>query len=129
MERFERFRAAYEHLRSCGLVHSNKDLAEVLGMDAADMSKCMNGKSNRPSVGTMKKLCDAYRGMFNIEWLVNGKGEMLQSSTNIVNNGNNSIVGYSYEGCSLVVGSGKESASETTITPNKYGDSPSEERK
>ena len=88
MERFERFRAAYEHLRSCGLVHNNKDLAKMLDMDAADMSKCMNGKSNRPSVGTMKRLCDAYKGMFNIEWLVNGTGEMLQGGANIVNNGN-----------------------------------------
>ena len=129
MERFERFRAAYEHLRSCGLVHNNKDLAKMLDMDAADMSKCMNGKSNRPSVGTMKRLCDAYKGVFNIEWLVNGTGEMLQGGANIVNNGNNSIVGYSNSGCSVVVGSGKESASETTILPNQYGDSPDIERK
>lgn len=129
MERFERFRAAYEHLRSCGLVHNNKDLAKVLEMDTADMSKCMNGKNNRPSTGTLKKLYDAYKGMFNIEWLVNGKGEMLQGSANIENIGNNSIVGYSNSGCSVFVGSSKENASEGFIPHNRFGDSPQEEKK
>lgn len=129
MERFERFRAAYEHLRSCGLVHSNKDLAMSIGLDAADMSKCMNGKSNRPSVGTLKKLCAAYPGMFNVDWLVNGNGEMLQQGTNIVNNGNNSIVGYSNNGCSVVVGSNEKSRSEGSIAPNRFGDSPEKERR
>ena len=55
-------------------LHFNKNvrdqahLAEIIGIDAASMSRIMNGR-NEPSEKTLRKLNEAFGGIFNMDYL------------------------------------------------------------
>ena len=96
---------------------SQKDVAEAMNVSTSFINAILN---NRKAIG--KKVADKLSNLYGLSasWLLTGEGEMLRNVTNINHNvvqGNatNSIVG--------------DNNNVSMLRPNKYGDSPNEERK
>ena len=96
---------------------SQKDVAEAMNVSTSFINAILN---NRKAIG--KKVADKLSNLYGLSasWLLTGEGEMLKNVTNINHNvvqGNatNSIVG--------------DNNNVNMLRPNKYGDSPNEERK
>ena len=87
------------------------------GLSQGLLSQARRGKSDLGS-GSIDKILSVYQDLSRV-WLLTGEGEMLKSSVinhNVVHgNANNSIVG--------------DNNNVSMLRPNKYGDSPSEERR
>ena len=96
---------------------SQKDVAEAMNVSTSFINAILN---NRKAIG--KKVADKLSNLYGLSasWLLTGEGEMLRNVTNITHNvvhgnANNAIVG--------------DNNNVSMLRPNKYGDSPSEERK
>ena len=96
---------------------SQKDVAEAMNVSTSFINAILN---NRKAIG--KKVADKLSNLYGLSasWLLTGEGEMLKNVTNITHNvvhgnANNSIVG--------------DNNNVSMLRPNKYGDSPNEERK
>ena len=87
------------------------------GLSQGLLSQARRGKSDLGN-GSIDKILSVYQDLSRV-WLLTGEGEMLKSSVinhNVVHgNANNAIVG--------------DNNNVSMLRPNKYGDSPSEERK
>ena len=124
---------AYNYLIDTNKVKNVADLSEKLHRDYTNVVSIINGKRGV----TPKIILDmnSYFGQpFNREWIIDGVGEMLVNPTEIIQrastainqawatNSPNAIVNAAYNGNVTVSESGN-------IIPNKYGDSPEEERR
>ena len=96
---------------------SQKDVAEAMNVSTSFINAILN---NRKAIG--KKVADKLSNLYGLSasWLLTGEGEMVRNVTNITHNvvhgnANNSIVG--------------DNNNVSMLRPNKYGDSPNEERK
>lgn len=136
-ERFailQRIWDAYNYLVDEGKVNSVTDLAEKINRNYTSVTTIINGsRSVTPRIiADMNKYFDY---PFNHEWIMTGKGDMLanksaeaiQKASTAINqawatNSPNAIVNAAYNGNVTVSESGN-------IIPNKYGDSPEEERR
>ena len=106
----------YKHI-----ARSVSEIAETIGANRSHFSSVLASGSKPVTDSLLLKLCNAYQEL-NYEWLANGgesplaKESVTISGKNIVNgNATNSIVG--------------DVGGVNVQLPNKYGDSPSEERK
>lgn len=126
-----RFREAYNYLRFAKKTKDVTSFAKELGKNRSYISQILNDKV---AVKTELFMVLQYKfGGFNIDWLLEGKGEMLENPTQEnkvvdANNASNSIVGYSNNNCNVIVGGEGEKVSESFVLPNKYGDSPNADR-
>lgn len=129
----QRIWEAYNYLVDTNKVKNVTDLSEKLHRDYTNVVAIINGKRGV----TPKIILDmnSYFGQpFNREWIIDGVGEMLVNPTEIIQrastainqawatNSPNAIVNAAYNGNVTVSESGN-------IIPNKYGDSPEEERR
>ena len=80
MKASERFRIAYDYLLKTGMIHKKTQLAEVIGYSRSVVSNAYNGKDDFVTPAFLQKLCVAFPGIFNYEWLLTGEGDMLQAS-------------------------------------------------
>lgn len=120
-ERRKRLNDAVDWLLYRHIVGSVSEIAERIGANRSHFSSVLSSDTKPVTDGLLLKMCNAF-GQLNYEWLANGgesplvKGGTTISGKNVVNgNATNSIVG-DLNGVSVQM-------------PNKYGDSPSEERK
>ncbi|MDR1881773.1 MAG: S24 family peptidase [Prevotella sp.] len=72
---------AYEYLRSLGKIHTKKEFAEQIEFDKTNLSSAFSGSERYLTDGLFKKICDTYPELFNIDYFVNGKGEMLKNQS------------------------------------------------
>lgn len=114
---------AFFFLKGIGAVNSITDLAEKMNRDLSGVSKALNGKSGYANKKFAMHLNSTFDNMFNLDWLLYGRGEMLAKpmpqhimQNNV--NGNNSVEGVimGWDGNYIKMA-------------NRYDDSPSEERK
>ena len=120
-EKRKRLNQAVDWLVYKHMAGSISEIAEKAGVNRSHFSSVLKDKSKPVTDGMLLKLCAAYAKL-DFEWLSKGKGNPLVkqdvsiSGKNIVNgNATNTIVG-DFRDISVQM-------------PNKYGDSPSEERK
>ena len=120
-EKRKRLNQAVDWLVYKHMAGSISEIAEKAGVNRSHFSSVLKDKSKPVTDGMLLKLCAAYEKL-DFEWLSKGKGNPLVkqdvsiSGKNIVNgNATNTIVG-DFRDISVQM-------------PNKYGDSPSEERK
>ena len=73
----ERLREVYEHLRQHFGVHTQIDFAKVLGLTRPAISAAMNGNEAYLTDNLFKRICAAYQGVFNLEYLLTGNGQLL----------------------------------------------------
>ncbi len=73
----ERLRGVYEHLRQHFGVHTQIDFAKALGLTRPAISAAMNGNEAYLTDNLFKRICAAYQGVFNLDYLLTGNGQLL----------------------------------------------------
>lgn len=124
---------AYNYLIDTNKVKNVADLSEKLRRDYTNVVSIINGKrAVTPKIILDMNSC--FGQPFNREWIIDGEGDMLANSAETIQkastainqawatNSPNAIVNAAYNGNVTVSESGN-------IIPNKYGDSPEEERR
>lgn len=78
MEKNERLKTAYQYLKGRGVVHTQKDLAEKMGATPPNVSSAFNGVESVLTDKFLYRFNNAFDDIFNIDWLLCEKGEMLK---------------------------------------------------
>lgn len=113
---------------------SQANVARLLGRNPAAYNAAIKGRVGNVTEELLLDLYKHFKSEFNLKWVKTGEGEMLinsaetiQKASTAINqawatNSPNAIVNAAYNGNVMVSESGN-------IIPNKYGDSPEEERR
>lgn len=113
---------------------SQANVARLIGRNPAAYNSAIKGRAGNVTEGLLLDLYNHYKSDFNLKWVKTGEGDMLvnsaesiQKASTAINqawatNSPNAIVNAAYNGNVTVSESGN-------IIPNKYGDSPKEERR
>ena len=83
----ERLREVYEHLRQHFGVHTQIDFAKALGLTRPAISSAMNGNEAYLTDNLFKRICAAYQGVFNLDYLLTGEGKLLIKAGEITDQG------------------------------------------
>lgn len=81
MERKERLQKAINYLRLNGIVSSQVDTANKMGASEATVSNALKGNDKYLTDKFLKRFNGAFGGLFNLDWLLDEEGEMLNRST------------------------------------------------
>ena len=81
----ERINQAFSYLMGEGIVHTKKEIAEKMGASAPNVSSASKGKKYALTKSFLIRFNAAFDNIFNKDWLLTGKGEMLASSISITN--------------------------------------------
>ena len=73
----DRLKEVYDYLRSNYPVHTQIDLAKELKITRQALSSAMNGNVSYLTTNLFQKICGAYPGVFNLDYLLTGEGELL----------------------------------------------------
>lgn len=73
----ERFKEVYEHLRAYHGIHTQTDLAAALRITRPGVSAAMNGNDAYLTKNLFNKICAAFPGVFNLDYLLTGEGKLL----------------------------------------------------
>ena len=79
MDKNERLKIAYQYLKGRGIVHTQKDLAEKMGATPPNVSSAFNGVETVLTDKFLYRFNKAFNNIFNIDWLLLGVGDMLNS--------------------------------------------------
>ena len=77
IERQKRLIEVYEHLRRYFGIHTKTGFAEALHYGRTSMSAAMNGDEKYLTDSLFKNICEAYPGVFYLDYLLTGKGSLL----------------------------------------------------
>jgi len=73
----DRLNEVYEHLRKHFGVHTKKDFADALKIKQPGLYSAMNGNEAYLTDNLFKRICAAYQGVFNLDYLLTGEGNLL----------------------------------------------------
>ena len=76
-ERQKRLIEVYEHLRRYFGIHTKTGFAEAIQYGRTSMSAAMNGDEKYLTDSLFKNICDTYKGVFDLNYLLNGEGQLL----------------------------------------------------
>lgn len=77
LERQKRLNEVYEHLHNhCG-VHTKSDFADNIKYARSYVSSALNGNEKYLTDKLFANICEAYPRTFNLDYLLNGNGELL----------------------------------------------------
>lgn len=80
LERQKRLNEVYAHLYNHLGVHNKGDFADKIQYARAYISSAMNGNERYLTDKLFRSICEAYPNVFNLNYLINGEGELLVSS-------------------------------------------------
>lgn len=75
--RAKRLDEVYKHLYAHFGITSQKHLAEVLKVQRTGLSSAFNGNVTNLTDNLFKKICAAFPGVFNLDYLLTGNGQLL----------------------------------------------------
>ena len=75
--RQKRLIEVYEHLRKYYGIHTKTGFAEALHYGRTSMSAAMNGDEKYLTDSLFKNICEAYKGVFDLNYLLTGQGDLL----------------------------------------------------
>ena len=75
--RAKRLDEVYKHLFAHFGITTQKHLAEVLKVQRTGLSSAFNGNVANLTDKLFKKICAAFPGVFNLDYLLTGKGDLL----------------------------------------------------
>lgn len=78
MDKKERFKEAYEYLRTKGIVRTQKDVAVKMKSSSQNVSSALNGAEAVLTDRFLMRFGDTFG--ISIEWLLTGNGEMLAAN-------------------------------------------------
>ena len=67
----------YEYLRENYGIHTKTQFATVLKITQPALSSAMNGNESYLTDNLFKRICAEYQGVFNLDYLLNGEGQLL----------------------------------------------------
>jgi hypothetical protein len=76
-ERQKRLIEVYEHLRRYFGIHTKTGFAEALHYGRTSLSAAINGDESYLTDKLFKNICEAFPGVFNIDYLLTGEGDLL----------------------------------------------------
>jgi hypothetical protein len=77
IERQKRLIEVYEHLRRYFGIHTKTGFAEAIQYGRTSMSAAMNGDEKYLTDSLFKNICEAYPGVFDLDYLLTGEGQLL----------------------------------------------------
>lgn len=80
MDKKQRIQAAYEHLRSIGLVHTQKDVAIAMKSTQQNVSAAFGGNEKVLTDRFIARFNAAFDDIFDVNWIITGNGSMLVGS-------------------------------------------------
>ena len=78
----ERLKEVYEHLRANFGIHTQVDFANAISITRPALSSAMNGNEAYLTKNLFQKICFAFPGVFNLDYLLNGCGDLLAHEEN-----------------------------------------------
>lgn len=75
-----RLNEAFRHLYANFGITSQTEFADALNVQRTGLSAAMNGSKAYLTKNLFMKLCAAFPGVFNLDYLLTGEGELLASS-------------------------------------------------
>lgn len=93
-----RIMKAYQHLRDNGIVHTQKDVAERMGVSPENVSKALKGYKGYLTESFILKFNNAFNNIFNADWLMEEKGEMIRNNQSVGDISNSSVHGVNVSG-------------------------------
>lgn len=76
-DRQKRLIEVYDHLRQHFGIHTKTGFAEAVKYGRTSMSAAMNGKEEYLTDDLFEKICEAYPGVFDLNYLLTGEGTLL----------------------------------------------------
>ena len=76
-ERQKRLKEVYEYLRKSYGIHTQSDFANALRKSRNAITLALNGDEKYLTDKLFKNICEAYQGVFNLHYLLTGKGDLL----------------------------------------------------
>lgn len=76
-ERQKRLIEVYEHLRQYYGIHTKTGFAEALHYGRTSMSAAMNGDEKYLTDSLFKNICEAYKGVFDLNYMLTGNGQLI----------------------------------------------------
>lgn len=86
--RAKRLDEVYKHLFAHFGITSQKHLAEVLKVQRTGLSSAFNGNVTNLTDNLFKKICAAFPGVFNLDYLLTGEGSLLTTEEEVHNEDN-----------------------------------------
>ena len=80
IERQKRLNEVYQYLRQHRGIHTKSDFAESVHYGRTSMSAALNGNESYLTDSLFKNICYAFPDTFNLQYLLNGTGELLADS-------------------------------------------------
>lgn len=77
MNKKERFNTAVNYLKERGLVHTQKDVASMMGTTSPNVSSALKGVESVLTDNFLRRFYVAFEQVFNEAWILSGEGEML----------------------------------------------------
>ena len=84
MARKDRLKEVYEHVRRHFPIHTQTDFADSLKYNRAYISSAMHGNEKNLTDKLFTNICEAYPGVFNLDYLLNGTGNLLTPQEDVV---------------------------------------------
>lgn len=76
-ERQKRLNEVYEHLRKFYGIHTQSDFANALRKSRNAITLALNGDEKYLTDKLFKTICEAYKGVFDLNYLLTGEGSLL----------------------------------------------------
>lgn len=76
----DRLKEVLDYLRMKGVVKTQKDFAELVGIGANNLSSALKGDARYLTDGLARKVVSATGGEVSLGWMLTGEGEMLRDT-------------------------------------------------
>lgn len=77
MARKDRLKEVYEYVRKNYPIHNQTDFADTLKYNRAYISSAMHGNEKNLTDKLFRNICEAFPGVFDLNYLLNGEGYLL----------------------------------------------------
>ena len=84
-DRAKRLNEVYEHLHKYYSVHTKSEFADILKYARAYISSALNGNEKYLTDKLFTNICEAYPQTFDLEYLLNGTGQLLTIQEEVTN--------------------------------------------
>lgn len=78
--RLDILKKMFNHLKSTGKVHTQTELANLIQYNKTNLSSAFNGNERYLTLNLLKNINQTFNKEFSEDWLVTGKGDMLNPS-------------------------------------------------
>lgn len=79
MDKKSRLKKAFDYLKENGIAHTQKEIATQMGATPPNVSSALKGVENVLTDSFLNRFNEAYGGIFSINWLIKGEGDMLSN--------------------------------------------------